>query len=403
VGEVKSKDVLIIGGGLIGLATAYQLLRKLPHLRLALLEKQSRLVLGQSARLPGVLQSGIWSGTAPGLGQDVSREGRRSLERFCDEEGVPWKRSGKLLVATGEEEAWLQSLCERAEAASISAEWWGPERLKERVPGLRAAAGLFLPEAGMVDYAQICERLVQRVHEMGGEFVGNAEVTELRQSAGRVQVESRAGSFEGKVLFNCSGMQADELTRRAGSDPGIWLVPFRAEFFELDAEGRRLIHLPIYRVPRPGASFGGLRLLPNLDGRVECGPGIRPTISREERPGWWRRWRILAAQVNDPGFVPMVHREWRDAVRLAWRRSRGGGVIEETRVLFPDLESWHFDAVSPGRFACPLRPDGSFDDSLRVVRDDRMIHVCHVPESARTAALTLAKNLAGQAVIYLLD
>jgi L-2-hydroxyglutarate oxidase len=381
------------------LAVAFQLLRTLPHLKVALLEKETRLARGQTGRLAGVLQSGLWSGS--GVGPELCREGRLAFERFCDEEGIPWKRSGKLVVATGEEEQWLRQLEANAETLKLSSEWCGTERLREIMPALSAAAGLFLPGAGMVDYAQICERLAHRIHQMGGEFFGGAEVITLRQNGASVQVESTAGEFEGKVLFNCAGLCADDLARRAGADPGIWLVPFRAEYVELDAEGRSLIKLPVYRVPRPGALFGGLRLVPTVDGRVECGPGIRPAIARDERPDWWKAWRNLAAQVNEPGFVPMLQREWRDAVRHAWRRCQGDGVIQETRTLFPGLAAWNFDEAQSGRFARALRPDGKFTDDLCVIRAGRMLHVCHVPEAGGTAALSLAKGLVGQAVVHL--
>jgi L-2-hydroxyglutarate oxidase len=144
-----------------------------------------------------------------------------------------------------------------------------------------------------------------------------------------------------------------------------------------------------------------LRLIPTLDGRVECGPGIRPAIAREERPGWWKAWRSLTAQVNEPGFVPMLRREWRDAVRQAWRSCRGDGLIEEARALLPGLGAWNFDLAPSGRFARALRRDGTFTDELILVRSERMLHVCHVPEAGGTAALSIAKVLVGRALAHL--
>lgn len=401
MGEAKSTDALIIGGGIIGLATAFQLLKTLPHLKVTVLEKEVRLARSQSGRLPGVLQSGLSCG--PGLlNPAFCREGRLAMERFCEGEGVPWRRCGKLILANGEEEDWLRLLRQRAEAEGIAGEWWGADRLREQVPQVAGVAGLFLSEAGVVDYEAVCERLARRVHEMGGEFHGSAEVGRLSQTAGEVHVETSKGLFEAKVLFNCAGLQADELARRAGASPGVWLVPFRASYQELDAEGRKWVDRLIYRVPSPGAAFGAVRLIPSTDGRVECGPQVVPALSRENRASWLRAWSDLSGQLNYPGFVPMIKRDWRSAVREGWRRCRGGSLIDEARRLLPGLEAWHFDSAPPGIFGRALRADGTFEQDLRVVRDGRMVHVCFVPEAGGTAALVIGRTLVGHAVEHLI-
>jgi L-2-hydroxyglutarate oxidase len=270
------------------------------------------------------------------------------------------------------------------------------------MPKLAGAAGLFLPETGMVDYEQVCARLAQRIHEMGGEFSGDTEVHSLTEVSDGVVVESSQGAFEAKVLFNCAGLQADELARRAGASPDLWLVPFRAAFLELDAEGRRWVDRVVYRVPQPGALFGAVRLIPAPNGRVECGPAVSPAVSRDLRAGWIRAWRDLAAQISYPGFVPMLKRDWPSALREGWRRCRGGDLIEEVRALLPGLEAWHFDAAPSGLFARALKADGTFELDLRIVRDGRMQHVCFVPEAGGTSALLIGRTLAGQAISYLI-
>ncbi len=401
MGDVKSQDALVIGGGLIGLSTAYQLLKTLPHLKVTVLEREARLARVQSGRLPGVLDSGAGGGTGL-LGASFCREGRLALERFCDEEEVPWRRCGQVFVATGEEEQWLRQWQQRAEVAGVACEWWSAERLREQMPKLSGASALSLPETGMVDYEQVCAKLAHRIHELGGEFVGNTEVHTLTAVSEGVRVESSQGSFEGKVLFNCAGLQADELARRAGAAPDFWLVPFRASFLELDAEGRRWIDRVIYRVPRPGALFGAVRLIPAPNGRVECGPSVTPAVSRDLRAGWIRAWKDLAAQIRYPGFVPMLSRDWPSALREGWRRCRGGNLIDEVREVVPELEAWHFDAAPPGLFARGLKLDGTFEHELRIIRDGRMQHVCFVPESGGAAALQIGRTLVGQAISYLL-
>jgi len=332
VGEAKSTDALIIGGGLIGLATAFQLLKTLPHLKITVLEKEGRLGAESERASSRVLQSGLWCG--PGLlNPAFCREGRLALERFCEDEGVPWKRCGKLIVANGEEEDWLRQLRHRADAGGIAAEWWGSIGFGEQVPYVAGIAGIFLSEAGIVDYEAVCDRLARRIRDMGGEFHGNAEVNLLAQTSGSVQVETANAHFEAKVLFNCAGLQADELARRAGASPGVWLVPFRAAYQELDAEGRKWVDRLIYRVPSPVSAFGAVRLIPSTDGRVECGPQVAPAISRENRASWLRAWSDLSGQLNYPGFVPMIKRDWRSAVREGWRRCRGGGVVDEVSAV----------------------------------------------------------------------
>jgi L-2-hydroxyglutarate oxidase len=401
VGDAKSQDALVIGGGLIGLATAFQLLRTLPHLKVSVLERESRLARAQSGRLPGLIQSELWCG--PGLlDAAFCREGRQALERFCEDEGIPWSRCGTLVVAGGEEEEWLRQWQRRAESTGVEAEWWASARLREQVPKLAGASGLFLPESGVVDYEAVCTRLAHRVHELGGEFVGNTEVYSLTESSGEVRVESSGGVYAAKVLFNCAGLQADELARMAGASPELWLVPFRAGFQELDAEGRRWVNRVICRVPRPGALFGSVRLIPSMDGRVECGPSVSPAISRDLRAGWLRAWGDLASQMKFPGFVPMLKRDWPSALREGWRRCRGGNLIDEVRLLFPELEAWHFDEAPSGLFGRALRADGTFEQDLRIVRHGRMQHVCFVPEAGGTAALAIGRTLVSQAVSQLI-
>lgn len=401
MGEVKRFDALVIGGGLIGLSAAFQLLRTLPHLKVAVLEREDRLARAQSGRLPGLIHA-EWGHGSGQLNPALGREGRQALERFCSEEGIPWERCGGLIVAGGEEEEWLQHWHRRAGASGVVSEWWGTERLREEMPKLAGASGLFLPETGIVDYAAVCARLAQRIHGLGGEFFGETEVRSLAERSGEVIVESSGGPYAGKVLFNCAGLQADELARMAGAAPDLWMVPFRASFQELDAEGRRWVNRVICRVPRPGALFGPVRLVPATDGRVECGAAVTPAVSREIRAGWLRAWRDLASGMRFPGFGPMLRDGWPSVLREGWRRCRGGNLVDEVRLLFPELEAWHFDPAPPGLFGRALKPDGTFEQDLRILRQGRMQHVCFVPEAGGTAALAIGRDLVARAVSHLL-
>jgi L-2-hydroxyglutarate oxidase len=326
------------------------------------------------------------------------------LERFCDEEGVPWKRCGTLLVAAGGEEDWLRRWGERAETVGEAAEWWSADRLREMAPRVAGRAALHVPTTGIVDYQAVCACLARRVHELGGEFFGGVEVRSWIQADGEVRARSNAGEFRARVLWNCAGVEAEALARRSGHDPGGAVVPLRNGYWELDARARLGADWILRRVPRPGEESGlrNLRLLPTTDGRVEFRTGLalawRSGTSRSSGGGLDGWGRLL----RQPGVVPWLRQEAAElwgAQRLHGSRFRAA---EEAGALWAELEPYQLDRVRPGRTGLALRADGTVEPDLATTVEGRVAHVWHVPEEGATAVFAVSRHLVGLLVPQLL-
>src|SRR5690606_7020830 len=244
-------DVAVIGGGLVGLATAYRLLERRPGLRLVVLEKEGTVAAHQSGRNSGVLHAGVYY--RPGSAKArLCREGKAQMEAFCEAEGVPWRRCGKVIVAvTPDEVPRLDALAERAAANGAEAERVGPERLAETEPHAHAVAALWVPETGVTDFGAAARRLAEKIEERGGEVRVGAAVTGTERTAGGWAVETTAGTVEARLVVNCAGLWADRVARLFGARPSVQLVPFRGEYVELVGAARGYCRGLIYPVPDP--------------------------------------------------------------------------------------------------------------------------------------------------------
>src|SRR5262245_5534923 len=253
-----SADLAIIGGGIVGLATAYRFTRAGPGRRVVVLEKEAVLAAHQTGRNSGVLHSGIYY--KPGsLKATNCRAGKRLMEEFCAAEGVPFEICGKVVVAVSDAELpALARIRERAAANGASCERIGPERLRELEPHAAGIAALHVPETGIVDYRAVCERLALRIREAGGTILTGARVVGVKPQSTSVVVRSTAGDVEAQHVVNCAGLHSDRVTALAGPRPKAHIVPFRGEYFELKPAARHLVRNLIYPVPDPGFPFLGV-------------------------------------------------------------------------------------------------------------------------------------------------
>jgi len=384
-------DVTIIGGGIIGLATAYRLLERWPRARLVLLEKERRLAAHQTGHNSGVLHSGIYY--RPGSLRAVNcRQGKLAMEQFCAEHGVPHEICGKVIVATQEDQLpELAKIEERGRANGVACERIGSERLAELEPHAAGLAALHVPGAGIVDYTQVCDKLAQLIQRAGGRIRTAAKVRRVLRSGGELVIETAIGEFRSRWAINCAGLHCDRVTRASGDTPPTKIVPFRGEYYELKPAAHRLVKNLIYPTPDPGLPFLGVHFTRMIHGGVECGPNAVPALARE---GY--RWRdIDLVDIFDTltygGFHKMAGKYWRTGAAEIWRSLSKRAFVRALSRLVPEIRGQDLVAAPAGVRAQALGTDGDLVDDFVIEARDRMIHVGNAPSPAATSSLNIGR------------
>jgi L-2-hydroxyglutarate oxidase LhgO len=384
-------DVAIIGGGIVGMATAWELTRRYAGRRVVVLEKEDRLAVHQTGRNSGVLHSGIYY--KPGsLRAQNCRTGKLAMEAFCREQGIPFQLCGKVIVAVDESELpRLETIYERGQANGVRCEIIGRERLCEIEPHTAGIRAIHVPEAGIVDYAEVCRRLADLVRAAGGQVYLSAEVTGVRRQADSVVVESRAGDFEASYLVTCAGLYADRVTRMTGQTPEALIVPFRGEFYKLRPEAEHLCRGLIYPVPDPRLPFLGVHFTRLIHGGVECGPNAVLAFAREGYTKTTLNPWDLAESLTYGGFLRMALKYWKTGLGEMWRSVSKSAFVTALARLVPDIRAEHLDPAPSGVRAQALSRHGEIVDDFVIQAADRIINVGNAPSPAATAALNIGR------------
>ena len=387
--DVAGRDVIVLGGGIVGLATAWRLRERYPDFRITLVEKEASLALHQTGRNSGVLHSGIYY--KPGsLRATNCREGKKAMEAFCAKHGVAYELCGKVIVAVDESELTnLERIFERGQANGVTCEMIGEERLKELEPHVAGIQAIHVPEAGIVDYVGVCEKLGELLRNSGAEIHLNTRVTGMRNRGDRTVVETTAGEFESRFVVNCTGLHCDRVTKLSGQKPEAKIVPFRGEYFELTPEAEHLCRTLIYPVPDPKFPFLGVHFTRMVLGGVECGPNAVLAFARE---GYTKRdinLRDLAESLTYSGFLRMASRHWKTGCMEMWRSFSKRAFVRALQRLIPEIRSEHLHHAPSGVRAQALGRDGKLLDDFLIQETDRIINVGNAPSPAATAALNI--------------
>lgn len=393
-------DVAIIGAGIVGLATGYQLSRRYPGLRVLILEKEADLGHHQTGHNSGVLHSGIYY--KPGsLKATNCRAGKAAMEAFCRDEGIPFEICGKVIVAVAKDELpALERIYERGQANGVGVEMIDKARLAELEPHAAGVRAIHVPEAGIVDYPAVCERLAEHVRRGGGEIVLGARVIGMRVGSDEVQVETTAGTYPARYVVNCAGLQCDRVTTMSGQQPAAKIVPFRGEYFELKPEAEHLCRNLIYPTPDPAFPFLGVHFTRMVRGGVECGPNAVLAFAREG----YRKTDINLADLVDsltyPGFLRLAAKYWRTGMGEMWRSISKRAFVKALQRLVPEIREEHLVAAPAGVRAQALLRDGSMVDDFLIQDGPRVVNVQNAPSPAATASLNVGSlivdHLAGR-------
>lgn len=388
---MQSFDLAIIGGGIVGLATAYRALERFPRLRLVLLEKEPRLAQHQTGHNSGVLHSGIYY--RPGSLKAVNcREGKRAMEQFCTEQGIPFDRCGKVILATSAAELpRLHTLFERGIANGVNCRKIGRDELLELEPHCAGIEALHVPEAGIVDYRQVSERLGDLVQQRGGTICCASRVTGFRLTSDNVTLCTTSGDYLAAHAVNCAGLQSDRVASKSGASPPAQIVPFRGEYFKLKPSAESLCRNLIYPVPDPAFPFLGVHLTRMIEGGVECGPNAVLALAREG----YRKTDIRLGDVWEllryRGFWKLAARHWRTGLGEMLRSINKHAFVTALQRLVPEIQSHDLEAAPAGVRAQAIAPDGAMVDDFLLVESARMIHVCNAPSPAATASLNIGR------------
>ncbi len=387
-------DVAIIGGGILGCATAYRLACGERVDSIAIIEKESQLAAHQTGRNSGVIHSGIYY--TPGSQKaENCRVGRRQLIEFCEKEDLPYEICGKVIVAVSDHElGGIRRILERGSQNGIACEPIGPDEIKELEPSVRGLAGIHVPDAGIVDFGGVCRRLAERSAEKGGQILSGRKVTGLDTRADRVVVETSGGAIEARCVVNCAGLYSDTVARLAGDDPDVRIVPFRGVYYELTPPARSLCKNLIYPVPDPAYPFLGVHFTRMIDGRVECGPNAVMALGREGYS--WRQPHFgeFFSSLAFSGFRSLARRHWRKGVSEVARTVSKKRYLRALQTLIPSISMDDIVPCRSGIRAQAIDRSGNLVDDFLVVESERMIHVCNAPSPAATAGLRIGQMIA---------
>ncbi|MEV6138583.1 L-2-hydroxyglutarate oxidase [Nocardia sp. NPDC051990] len=386
----------VIGGGIVGVATAHRILRRHPGASLVLIDKADALATHQTGHNSGVIHSGIYY-PPDSLKARLCRNGAAWTKEFAAAHGIPFEVCGKLLVATDAVEyRRMLALHERSVANGVDVELIDSAELIRREPHMTGVGALFVPATGIIDFTRVTTALAEEVRAAGGEIVLNAEITALTETADAVTVAGPAGSWTARTLVVCAGLQADRMAALAGLRTDFRIVPFRGEYYQLPPSRSGLVRTLIYPIPDPKLPFLGVHLSPMIDGTLTVGPNAVLGLAREGyRKGSFDA-RDARAMLGFPGF----HRVARTHVRTGLRELRNSlfkrGYLAECRRYCPDLTVADLQPREAGIRAQAVLRDGTLVHDFLIERTPRSIHVLNAPSPAATSAMPIAEYIVDQ-------
>ncbi len=389
----NTADILIIGGGIVGLATAHRIVARRPDLTVIVLEKEAAVAKHQTGRNSGVIHSGVYYKPGSLKARNCLR-GIAMLHEFAEANDVPYETCGKVIVAVEDRECeGLRALYERGQQNGVPCEMIDAARLKELEPHVAGVEAIHVKSTGIIDYALVCEKLAENVQAAGGRVVTKAPVESIDVRDDGVVAVTPAGEFRGQHLINCAGLHSDRVAAMTGVKPSVRIVPFRGEYFDLTDDAVHLCKNLIYPVPDPAFPFLGVHFTRMITGGVECGPNAVLAFAREGYTNTTINVRDLAQTLGYPAFWKIATKYWKTGLGEMHRSFSRAAFVKALQRLMPEIRIEHLKPAPAGVRAQALAADGKLLDDFAIDETKRVINVVNAPSPAATASLSIGETV----------
>ncbi len=381
-------DIVVVGGGIVGLATAHQLLKQQPNLQVMVVEKEPSVAVHQTGHNSGVLHSGIYykPGSRKAL---LATSGRAAMVKFCEEHNIAHDVCGKVIVATRDADLpRLDALEERAQANGVAARRITAAELNELEPHAAGIAGLHVRAAGITDYGKVCQAMAKEIDALGGTVRTGTEVTDISEGS-TVRVSTTKGDVEASLVVTCGGLQSDRLALKTAPETTERIMPFRGEYYELAPDRRHLVNNLIYPVPDPDFPFLGVHLTRMIDGSIHAGPNAVLALAREGYTWGDIDLRDLSEVLRNPGWWRLARNYWKTGMGEYYRSLSKRAFVKALQGLVPEVQVEDLVPSPAGVRAQAVSREGSLLDDFVWKETDRVVNVLNAPSPAATASLAI--------------
>lgn len=388
-------NVVVIGGGIVGLASALKIKEANPKLRVALVEKENALAKHQTGHNSGVIHSGLYY--KPGcLKARNCVDGYRQLVKFCDEEEINYELCGKIIVATNEAQLQtLNMLYERGQQNGLTGlKKLVSEELKEHEPYVNGIAGIFVPQAGIIDYTEVSHKYAEKIKHFGGHIFPGNKVLDITENKGFVQVKTNQQTLTTRLVINCSGLFSDQVAKLSGMKVDYKIIPFRGEYYKLKPEKEYLVKNLIYPVPDPNFPFLGVHFTRMIGGGVEAGPNAVLAYKREGYKKTDINLRELAGSLGWKGFRKVAAKYWKTGLGEFYRSYSKSAFTKALQELIPDITKNDLEPGGAGVRAQACDRNGGLIDDFLILESEKMINVGNAPSPAATSSLAIGEHVA---------
>lgn len=390
--ETQPRSFIVIGGGIVGLATARQLQTNFPGSKVTVLEKEKELATHQTRHNSGIIHAGVYY--APGsLKARFCREGNRDTKQFCRDHNIPFRETGKLLVATdAQDEKRMEELLERCRINEIETEVFDQQQLRDFEPNVVGVAATWVPSSGIVDYEVVSNKLAEQVRNAGGKIETSCRVTEIVEKTG-VEITTTKGIFSADFVVGCAGLYSDRVVKMLGQEPTFKILPFRGEYFQLPAEKSEIVSHPIYPIPNPELPFLGIHLTPMIDGSITVGPNATLALAREGYSRWKINIKDLAEMLSYSGLYKLVMKYPLPTLVELKNSLYRPGYLKLVNRYCPAVTLDDLKPYPAGVRAQAVKPDGTTLDDFLFIESKNGLIVGNAPSPAATSAMPIARYI----------
>lgn len=392
-------NVVVIGGGIVGLASALKIKEKNPNYKVAVIEKERTIAQHQTGHNSGVIHSGLYYKPGSFKAKNCV-DGYQMLLDFCNEEEIPYELCGKVVVATKEDQIpALNTLYERGNANGLRGiKQLSSEELKEYEPHVAGVKGLFVPQTGIIDYKVVADKYAEKFKHFGGEIHSSNKLVEFKEEKGFIHVHTESQRFTTRLVVNCSGLYSDKIAKLSGAQIDYKIVPFRGEYYKIKPEKAHLVKNLIYPVPDPNFPFLGVHFTRHIDGGIEAGPNAVLAFAREGYKKSQINMKELLGTLFYPGFLRVASKYWKTGFGEMYRSYSKGAFTKALQELIPEIQKQDLIKGGAGVRAQACDRKGGLIDDFLVVQHDKFINVGNAPSPAATSSLAIGERIASMTI-----